>query len=637
LESPSVVRLINCRFVLPATWVISGALFGLAVATVLRSSILAAILAAGIAGALSWLGRGVANLVLTCIAMLVLIAIAFQAAHYLSPGEGWSFSWLGPCALVGVILLLFFVRRLAPQHGSWRVGALVELIAAVVSLLLALKFAADISPTGSKGAALFLGSEDNDAWFNLVAILRDTHGVAEITGSSIGAFGPVVPAFLAAVSAASSGVLPAALPLSLSPQVVLSSYGLLFIAAPVIAALLVRCTLHRRRVSVTLLVWGCATVLVISSCIVLIGYASLSAALALLFMLPAAYLVSVRPRLQDGTTQVAWLASMLLLFGAGAAWIPLVPLVGAAIAACCLPVLGFAIRGFPRTIPAAAVLCLAALVMELELLQQYRYVVAPIGGGKTLFTAGGATPAVTGATQVLILAFLFAFVWLSSSRTRLNSSSLRNGFVTPFAWLVGYVVVVLLVNAWELGTAPGYGPTKLQFVLAGACVPIAVIEVVSRLEIGRRQLNSVMVLVVAVLWTSTIQGGPIYEAETLHWPTASAKTVWFDAVEREVSLGPRVLCLQVDQAAPDPNDLDPYDCSRFASSVQGKDDGVALTWRFVQLARIPVSEAVSEVKNAKDKPWIIVVIGPMEQLHNPKAWWAPIAKLPGLKFVPASG
>jgi hypothetical protein len=113
--------------------------------------------------------------------------------------------------------------------------------------------------------------------------------------------------------------------------------------------------------------------------------------------------------------------------------------------------------------------------------------------------------------------------------------------------------------------------------------------------------------------------------------------VWFDTVEREVSLGRRVLCLQVYQAAPDPNDLDPYDCSRFASSAQGKDDSAALTWRFVQLGRQPVSDAVSEVENAKDKPWLIVVIGPMEQLHNPKAWWAPIVKLPGLKFVPVSG
>ena len=637
MRLPSVVRLINSRFVLPASWAISGALFGLAVATVLQWSLPAAILAAGIAGALSWLGRGVANLVLTCIAMLVLIAIAFQAAHFLSPGEGWSLSWLGPCALVGVILLLLFSRRLKPRLGSWRIGALVELIAAAVSLLLALKFAADVSPVGSKGAALFLGSEDNDAWINLVAILRNAHGVAELTGSSIGAFGPVVPTYLAGVSAASSGVLPAALPLSLSPNVVLSAYGLLFVAAPVVAALLVRCTFHLRRASVTLLVWGCATALVISSCIVLISYASLSAALAMLLILPAVYLVSVKSRLQDGKSQVAWLAGTLLLFGAGAAWVPLVPLAGAAIAAYCFPVLGFAIRGFRRTIPVAAVLCLAAIVMELELLQQYRNVVGPIGGGITLFTAGGATPAVTGATQALILAFLFVFVWLSSSRTRLNSSASESGFATSLSWLVGYVVVVLLADAWKTGAGAGYGPTKLQFVLAGVWIPLAVIEVVARLEFGRRLFAPVMILVLAALWTSTVQGGPIYDAEMRHWPTASAKTVWFDTVEREVSLGPRVLCLQINAAAPDPNNLDPYDCSRFASSVQGKDDSAALTWRFVQLGRLPVSDAVSAVKNAKDKPWLIVVIGPMDQLHNPKTWWAPIAKLPGLEFVPASG
>jgi len=306
-------------------------------------------------------------------------------------------------------------------------------------------------------------------------------------------------------------------------------------------------------------------------------------------------------------------------------------------------VLGFAIRGCWRTIPAAAVLCLAAIVMELELLQQYRDVVPNIGS-TNLFVSTGGTPAVTGATQALILVLLFVIVWFSSSRTHLNSSASESGFVTSLSWLVGYVVVVLLANAWLIGTAPGYGSTKLQFVLAGVWVPLAVIEVVSRLDIGRRLLNSAMIIVLAVLWASTIQVGPIYDAATRHWPTASAKTVWFDTVVREADLGSRVLCLPVlNQAPPDPNtldplsSLDPYNCSRFASSLQGKDDSTAFTWRFVLLGRGPVSASVSAVKNAKDKPWRIVVIGPMDQLHKPKAWWAPIASLPGLKFVPASG
>jgi hypothetical protein len=641
----SVVRLIDSRIVLPASWIISGALFGLASATVLQWSLPAAILAAGIAGTLSWLGRGVANLVLTCIAMLALIAIAVQAGHFLAPGEGWSWSWLGPCALAGVILLLLLIRRLKPRLGSWRVGALVELIAAVVSLLLALKFAADVSSAGREDASLFLlGAEDNDAWINLVGILHNAHGATVLTGSSIGALGPVVPTYLAGVRAASSGILPTALPMSLSPNVVLSAYGLLVVTAPVVAALLARGTSHLRRTIVTLLAWGCATALIISSCVVLISYGALSAALAILLVLPAVYLVSITPRLENRRTQVAWLASTLLLFGAGAAWIPLAPLAGAAIAAYCFPVLRFATKDFRRTIPVAAVLCLTAIVMELELLQQYRDVVGPIGGETPLFAAAGGTPGVTGSTQALILVLLFMIAWFSSSRTRLNSSASERGFITSLSWLVGYVVFVLLANASKTGVAPGYGSTKLQFVLAGVWVPLAVIEVVSRLATGRRQLKPAAIIVLAVLWASTVQGGPIYDAATRHWPTATAKTVWFDTVVREVDLGGRVLCLQVlTVAAPDPNALDPltaldpYNCSRFASSAQGKDDGAASTWRNVQLGRLPVSDAVSEVEKAKDKPWRIVVIGQMAELNNPKGWWAPIVRLPGLEFVSAPG
>lgn len=638
LRPPSVVRLINSRVVLLASWTLSGALFGLALAIIFQWSLPAAILVAGIAGVLSWLGRGVANLVLAFIAILVVIALAFQGTRLLFPSESWSWSWAGPCALAGVILLLLLVRRLEPRPGSWRTGALVELIAAAVSLFLALKFAADVSSSGSKGAALFLfGSEDNDAWINLVGNLQNAHGMTQLTGSSMmGSFGTVVATYLAGVRAASSGVLPSELPMSLSPRVVLSAYGLLVATAPIVAALVVRRTFRVRHMLVTLLVWGCVTALVISSCIVLMAYGSLSAALAIVLMLPAAYLVSITPRLQNRNAHVAWLASALLLFGAGAAWVPLLPLAGAAIAASCLPVLGFAIRGSRRSIPIAAILLLVAIAMELALLQQYRNVVGSIGGRSTLFAAGGATPAVTEATQALILLFLFTIVWLPSSRVPVSGSASRKGFTTPLLWLVGYVVAVLLANAWSTGTAAAYGPTKLQFILAVVFVPLALIEVVSRLEIGRRQLKPAVILVLTVLAASTVQGGLIYDAATHHWPTAASKTLWLDAVVRRVDLGRRVLCLQVNQVKPNPNTLDSYTCSRFASSVQGKDDHAALTWRFVEIGRLPVSDAISEVKKAKDKPWLIVTIGPFDQLHNPYTWWAPIVRLPGLKFVPAS-
>jgi hypothetical protein len=637
LKPLPIVRSIDGNTVLTASWIVSGAIFGLSAALILQRSLPAIIVVAAITGALSWLARGVANFLLACILMLVLIAFTFQAAHFVFPGGDWSFSWLGPCAVAGVILLLLLGRRLGSRLNPGRTGALVEVIAALSSLILALRFVARVSPLGSNGAGLFVTTEDNDAWINLVGVSHNAHGVTELTGSSIGAFGPVVATYLAAVRAASSRVLSPTLPLSSSPKVVLAAYCLLIASAPIVAALILRRLFHLCSAIVALLVWTSATVLIVSSCIVWMGYGSLSAIIAILLILAAAYLVSIRPRLEDRRTQVAWLASTVLLFGAGSAWVALVPLAGAAIAVCCFPVVSFALGDFRRRIPVASALLLTAAAMELELLQQYRDVVDPIGGQHTLFVAGGATPSVSGATQALILVLLFALVWLSSSKERLRGLSSERGFLTPLAWLVAYVVAVLVVSAWQTGIAAGYGPTKLQFVVAGVWVPLATVEIVSRLDFGRSQLSMVAIIVVAVLWVGAIENGPVYYAAASHWPTPAAKTAWYDTVEREVAHGNRVLCLPVGALAPDPNALDVWDCSRFASSVQSKDDSVANIWRSVALGRLPVSDAVSAVRNAKDKPWLIVVIGPIDQLHNPKAWWAPIVKLPGLKFVPVSG
>jgi hypothetical protein len=621
------VRSIGESVILPASWVVSGALFGLATALILRSSPLAAVFAAVIVGALSWLARGIANLVLVCIVMLISIASVFQAVHYVFSGASWGLSWLEPCAFVGVILLLLLGRRLRLLPGSGRVGALIELIATVASLLVALRFVTRVSPAGGDHAALFLiGAEDNDAWINLVGLLHGSGGATALTGSSMGVLGSVVSTYLAFVRAASGGFLHTAVPFSSSPKVVLSAYGLSIATVPVVVAILVRRMIRLRHPIATLIVWGSATALVASYCVIVTSYGSLSVSLAVLLVLIAAYLVAVRPRLRTGRTQVVWLTSLLLLFGAGSAWIPLTPLAGAAIAASCIPVLGFAIKGRRRVIPATA-LCLAALVMVLELWQQYRYAV---GGGLTsLFEAGGATPAVTEATLALILMLIFAIVGLTSSRTHFPSKS---GFLTPLAWLVGYVLVVLILTARATGAAPGYGPTKLQFVLAGVFVPLAVIEVVSRLEIGRRQLNVIAIIVVAVLWAGTVQSGPLYDAVTRHWPNPSAKPVWLDTVQREAKLGRRVLCMSIEHPS-----LDSYLCNRFISSLQGKEDGPGQVWLAVSLEHLPISAVVPTIEGAKDKPWRIVVIDQIGQIHNPTAWWAPITKLPGLEFVPVSG
>ena len=468
--------------------------------------------------------------------------------------------------------------------------------------------------------------------------LRGAHGATVLSASSFGVFGSLVPTYLAGVRAASRASSSTALPLPASPKVVVSAFGLLIASAPIVVVLPLRRMLSLRRPLATLLVWACATALVISACIVSMAYGSLSALLVILLMLAAAYLVLARPRLQDGKSQIAWLGATLLVFGVGSAWIGLIPLAGAAIAVYCLPVLAFvglnARRSFRRTTLVAAALLLAAILMEQELLQQFRSVVSdpnPIGGVNTLLVASGSFPGVTDAMQALMLVLLLAIAW-SFSRTRPDSRLPQRSFLTSLLWIVGYVMVVLLMTARTTGTAPGYGPTKLQYLLAAVWISLAVIEVVSRLEGGRRQVGVVAVIVLAVLWVGTVQTGPVYDAATRHWPYAHPTPVWLGAVQREVASGDRVLCLSSDLPS-----MDAYLCDRYVSSLQGKDDGPALTWRFVALARTPVSDAVSEAKKAKDKPWRIVVIGQAAQLRDRKAWWAPIVKVPGLIFVPVSG
>ncbi len=620
-------------------WAVSGALFGVALASVVHWSVPATVLAVALAAALSWLGRGVANLVLSGIVVLVVIAVAFRAFHAVFPGDGWSLSWLGPCALLGLILLLVLGRRIKPQALSSSHGAAVELGAAVVSLLLAAMFGAHVSPAGTQGALRFLlVSEDNGAWIDIVSNQHTVHGVTTIfgSGSSVGIFGPVVATYLAGVRSAVSGVLPRNLPLSSSSEVVLSAYGVLIICVPVIAALVVRILDGLRRLTVALLVWACVTVVLASGCMLLMNNAFLSAELALLLVLPTAYLLAVRSRLDDRTSLVIWLAGAFLLFGAGSAWVPLLPLAGAAIAAYCIPVLGFAIRGGRRSVPMVVVLLAAASLLEFELVQQYRTAAASIGGGDGLLSATGGTPVVTAETEALIVFLLLSFTWLSPSEVRPRRAVTESGYATILNWLLAYFVAVLLAGAWVTKAAPAYGPTKLEFVLSFAWVSLAVIEFVSKLDVGRRLLRLTVYTVIAVIAASSVQEGPIYEAMASHWPVPAAiKPAWYDTVEREIDSGRRVLCLSTDESR-GLYQIAAYDCSRFIASLQGKEDEVALNWRFVLIKRRPISDAIADIKHGSDKPWTVILTGPASGLRIPTAWWAPIVRLPGLKFVPES-
>jgi hypothetical protein len=629
-----VARSIDRPIVISASWAVSGAVFGLSAAIILQWSALTLPLAAVVAGALSWLARGVGNLVIAAVATIVAIAAAYQATHYVFPNETWSFSWLGPCALAALVLMLLLVRRLGVRPAFARSVALVEFVAALAALLIAIRVAMRVSGAGSNSAGLFLlSSEDNDAWINQIAAMHNAHGVAELNGSMLGPAGPVIAAYLAGASAATRGIFPTTLPFSATAQAAFSSYCLLVAAAPIVVALIVR---RVRNLLPAVLAWAGITVVVLASLAIWASYGSLSAAAAILGSLIAAYVISSRPRLEDSKAAVAWLLCVLLIFGVGASWIGLIPLAGAAIAACCLPLLGFAVRDLRRKLPLAALLSGFALVLDLELLQQYHNVTGPIGGKTPLFTAGGATPGPAVAVQAMIIALLVAIAVLASIRTPPDGLVSGRGYLSSLGWLAALTIVILVETA-RLVPGSVYAPTKLQFVVTTIMLALATAEIVARLELGNRQAHIAAGIAMAVIWAGTIQGGLIYDAATRHWPFPQGRPVWYDTVQREVTSGHPVFCLPVGESAPDPNNLDPWDCTRLAASLQGIFGGPSWPWGNVILGHMPVSAAIDAVKSAKDKPWRIVVLGPIDQVHNPKGWWAPITKLPGLQFVPASG
>jgi hypothetical protein len=164
------------------------------------------------------------------------------------------------------------------------------------------------------------------------------------------------------------------------------------------------------------------------------------------------------------------------------------------------------------------------------------------------------------------------------SRGSARRSTTENGYVNVLGWLLGYFVVVLLTGAWVTKAAPAYGPTKLEFARSFVWVSLAVVEFVSKLDVGRRLFRLTVFTVLAVVTASSVQGGPIYEATASHWPVAAVKPAWYDTVEREIDSGRRVLCLSTDESR-GVYQIDAYNRSRFIASLQGKEDDVALNWR----------------------------------------------------------
>ena len=588
--------------------------------------------------ALSWLGRGLATVLVSCIVTLAVVSSAFFVVLQVSPHASWHMAWLLPLSVLLVVGGVFVARQIgvAEWQTSRLAAAVLELASGGGALLLSW-FCVHRIATNS-GSSILLSAEDNGAWVNTVGLMHDAHGVTAQTAATVSTFGPVAEGYLAFVREGVGGVLPNAVSATRTAAVVVVAHCLLVVLAPVVAALVARRTLRFARPGLTLLSWFVATALMAAVCLVTPVFGFLTAALALLLVVAAAALLSGQPLdPRSGPTVVRWLVTAILLYAAGSSWVPLIPLGALALAGWYLSLAWRAVAAGPwATVRLVGLLAIPTAVLGACLVEQYRDVISPIGGGDALLIAGGNTPA-AGPTITSAAVGLTALVWAGHRLTGPRSRRSRPSMATALTWLLGYTGLVLLVDGWRTMAAPHYGSVKLLYVIMPTLVILGVADLMASSAVGTRRLDVAAALVVAAIFAGTADQGPVYTAVQSHWPKPIPLPAWVGTVDREVASKSRVLCLNLtgkpDETVPN---LDTYNCDRWAASLQGRDDPTALTWRFVQLGRRPVSDAVALLDKSKTLPWRIVVVGSSARLKDPKGWWAPIVKQPGrLTFVAA--
>ena len=612
-------------------WAGSGLLFGLAVAHAFHWSVASSFVAAIVLGALSWLGRGVATVVVSACLTLGAIGVALRVTMVAFPTEGWALSWLWPLAFLMVVGGVVMARR----YGFARVqvgvaGVLLEVSAGAGSLALALLC---IHRLGTKSASeVLLSSEDNAAWLNTVGGLHNAHGSTVNTTTAVGLFGPVANTFLAFVREAGGGLLPHPVTSASTATIVVSAYVLLIATGPVVAALMVRRTLPYDRPLLTFTAWAGVSAIIVTYGFTTPDHGFLTTGLAMQLVLVAACLLPGRvPDVLDRTGRLRWFAASLAVYAAGAAWIPVAPLGGVVLAAYWAATAWPALRSGPmRRVVVTGALLVPTAVMGWALLQQYRDVVDPLGGGDSLFVSTGGTPAAT-TTMTVTAIGLVAAAWIAYRGAVVQGLPT---FALPLGGVVAYAAAAMLAEGYLTQEAPHYGTIKLLYVTVGLALVLGLADVLASPALGRLRLDAAVFLVVAALFAGTVEQGPVFAAASGHWPKPQLPTVWIKQVTREVPNKTRVLCLGL-TAAPDTSQpsLDAYLCDRWASSLQGLDDDPAGDWRVVQLGRLPVSKSVAWIKAAHDLPWTIVVIGSLSKLKDPKAWYAPIVAQPGLHFI----
>lgn len=620
---------------LQVAWVLAGMLLGAAVSLVFRWSVLELAVTVVAVGALSWLGKGLSTVLLATTVTLAGLAGVYRTTMIVFPHQSWSMRWLAPLSVVLVVLAVLLARRLevAAWQGSRLAAGLVDLAsgsgALVVSAVCYHRMASNLA------AAILVTSEDNDAWLNTIGTLHDAHGVTAATATQVPQFGPVIGLFLSYIRSATGGLLPVKVLASDTATAVVAAHMLLAVTCPVVAGLLARRTLRHGRPVLSLLTWVVTAAVLDAYALTMPIYGFLSATLAVLLVLTAAYLVpSRRTDFGQPRQTVGWLAAAALIYAAGSSWVPLVPLAGLALFVWYAGALLQSLWHGPWSrVRLLAILGVPTVLLGLALVNQYRDVTDQTGGSGILFIAGGRTPV---ASEIMIAAtfVVIALSWLTNNLAAGRGRRLLPSFSTPLVWIVIYLVAILLDEAWVTKTAPHYGSVKLLYVVVGLALVLGFVDLMASDAVGTRRLDVAAAVAAAVLFAATAGVGPLYDAAAAHWPSPGVMPPWVAVVTNAVAGNERVMCLGTTPAR-DPNgvNLAAYTCSRFASSLQGRDDLTALTWRFVQLNRQPVSDAVKALRNAKDRPWKIVVVGSMAGLHSPTAWWAPILKEGGLTFV----
>lgn len=616
-----------------AAQLFSGLLFGIMLGVVLGWTAVSTVAVALLCAGLSWLGRGLASLLVAIVVTLSTLAAVFRVTMLVG-SPIWDLRWLEPLAILGTAGILWGVRRLGAAGWSRQgmASVVLEVLSGVASL--AAGWGCVHRTASNLASSILLSSEDNSAWLNVVQHAKTSSGVSAVTVVPAKAYGPVVDVLMAFVRSGTRGPVPKTVAASHTADAVLAAHLLLIASAPIIAAVLVRRTTQYRRPLLTALAWFTVTAALEFYNLTLPVYGFLTGGLALLMLVLVCSLVPPL-RLNAGRPRpvFAWLAAAALLYGAGASWLPLIPLGVLALlvwyAAVALPAL--ALGPWVR-VRAAILLGLPILGCVAALYAQYHDVVGPLGGGSNLYNMGGGTPSttdvLTATAAAIVLGMPFVHGIGQAGRTR------RRSVRAPLGWLATYVIFLTLLNGWETKAPPQYGSIKLLYLSVGAIVALGVAELFASPVVGRRSINVAATLLVATLFVNVVESGPAYAAATAHWPLPGPAYKWIPPIDQLVTAPGRIMCINPSPVADLSQDpLQAYICTRWVSSLQGLDDAVSTTWRNVQIGRAPIKQAVADANNAKDKPWRILVIGSKKQFDNPKAWWSPLNHLHGMKYI----